>query len=87
MIGDKIGDYTVTDSITIGNAKFVLGENPQNPIAPFATWQANVKNNEHDYFWGHYTDSRESAMQDFGERISRETEYQKSFHENKTKGR
>lgn len=81
MIGDKISGYTVTESVSLGNAKFVLGENPNNPIVPFATWQANIKNGEHDYFWGHYTDTRENALKDFGERISREAEYQQSFKE------
>ncbi|MFQ6963483.1 MAG: hypothetical protein ACLRR6_05055 [Oscillospiraceae bacterium] len=42
--------YTITDSVHIGKAEFVIGEMPNAP-APFVTWECKNGNN---YFWGHY---------------------------------
>lgn len=42
--------YTITDSVNIGKAEFVIGEMPNAP-APFVTWECKNGNN---YFWGHY---------------------------------
>lgn len=79
MIGDKISSYTVIVSTEIGNAKFVVGENTDNEVAPYATWQANIKNNPHDYFWGHYFSGKEDALVDYGERITCEAKYQQGY--------
>ena len=35
--------YTIIESMTVGNAWFVIGENPNNQAAPYVTWQANSK--------------------------------------------
>ncbi len=35
--------YTIIESMTIGSARFVIGENLNNPAAPYVTWQANIK--------------------------------------------
>lgn len=35
--------YTIIESMTVGNARFVIGENLNNPAAPYVTWQANIK--------------------------------------------
>ena len=85
MIGDKVEGYSIIESTVIGNAKFVVGENPQNPIAPYVTWQANMKNDPHSYFWGHYYGDKNTAMADYGDRISQEAQYLKSFQEKKEK--
>lgn len=82
MIGDKVGGYTIVESTVIGNTKFVVGENQKNPITPYATWQANMKNDPHSYFWGHYCTDKLGAMADYGKRISEEAEYLKNFQEN-----
>ena len=29
----------------VGNARFVIGENLNSQLAPYVTWQANLKNN------------------------------------------
>ena len=83
MIGDKISSYSVIESTEIGCAKFVVGENSGNSITPYGTWQANMKNDPHSYFWGHYFVSKEEAVADYGERITQEARYQQSFHQNK----
>lgn len=85
MIGDKVQGYTVIESTVIGNAKFVVGKNSQNPIAPYVTWQANMKNDPHSYFWGHYCTDKMGAMEDYGKRISDEAQYLKSFQKKKSK--
>ena len=60
--------YTITDSIHIGNAEFVLGEFPGAP-APYVTWECKDGDN---YFWGHYLSSRDAAEKDLLERASLE---------------
>lgn len=85
MIGDTVQGYTIIESTVIGNAKFVVGENPQNPIAPYVTWQANMKNDPHNFFWGHYCTDKMGAMEDYGKRISDEARYLKSFQQKKSK--
>lgn len=85
MIGDKVEGYTIIESTVIGNAKFVVGENPQNPIVPYVTWQANMKNAPHSYFWGHYYGDKITALADYGDRITQEAQYLKSFQEKKAK--
>ena len=59
--------YTITDSVHIGKAEFVIGEMPNAP-APFVTWECKNGNN---YFWGHYFSTRQAA-----ERAGQELEYQ-----------
>ena len=52
--------YTITDSVHIGKAEFVIGEMPNAP-APFVTWECKNGNN---YFWGHYFSTRQAAERD-----------------------
>ena len=52
--------YTITDSIHIGKAEFVIGEMPNAP-APFVTWECK---NGDNYFWGHYFKDEYSAQKD-----------------------
>ena len=42
--------YTIIESMPVGNARFVIGENLNNPAAPYVTWQANVKNDPNNFF-------------------------------------
>lgn len=35
--------YTIIESMIVGNARFVIGENLNSQLAPYVTWQANVK--------------------------------------------
>ena len=44
--------YVIIESVTVGNARFVIGENPNNQAAPYVTWQANVKNDPNNFFLG-----------------------------------
>ena len=60
--------YTITDSIHIGNAEFVIGEHPGAP-APYVTWECKDGSN---YFWGHYSTSRQAAEHDLLERATLE---------------
>ena len=31
--------YVIIESVTVGNARFVIGENPNNQAAPYVTWR------------------------------------------------
>ena len=65
--------YTIIESMTVGSARFVIGENLHNPVAPYVTWQANIRNDP-DFFWGHYCATKLGAVADFGRRITEEAE-------------
>lgn len=67
--------YVIIESVTVGNARFVIGENPNNQAAPYVTWQANVKNDPDNFFWGHYCATKLDAVADFAKRINEEAEY------------
>lgn len=67
--------YTIIESMTVGNARFVIGENPNHQAAPYVTWQANVKNDPNNFFWGHYCATKLDAVADFAQRINAEAEY------------
>ena len=67
--------YTIIESMTIGSARFVIGENLNNPAAPYVTWQANVKNDPNNFFWGHYCATKLDAVADFAQRINAAAEY------------
>ena len=66
--------YTIIESMIVGNARFVIGENLNSQLAPYVTWQANVKNESDNFFWGHYCTTKLGAIEDFGKRISEEAE-------------
>ena len=66
--------YTIIDSMTVGSARFVIGENLHNPVAPYVTWQANIRNDPDNFFWGHYCATKLGAVADFGRRITEEAE-------------
>ncbi len=66
--------YTIIESMTIGSARFVIGENLNNPVAPYVTWQANIRNDPDNFFWGHYCATKLGAVADFGRRITEEAE-------------
>ena len=67
--------YTIIESMTIGSARFVIGENLNNPAAPYVTWQANIKNDSDNFFWGYYCATKLGAVADFGRRITEEVEF------------
>lgn len=63
--------YRIIDSIHVGTKEFVLGVN-QKIENMYVTWQCA---NGTDYFWGHYTDSREKAEKDLQTRAAEERRY------------
>ena len=66
--------YTIIESMTVGSARFVIGENLHNPVAPYVTWQANIRNDPDNFFWGHYCATKLGAVADIGRRITEEAE-------------
>ena len=70
--------YTITDSVHIGDAEFVLGQNHADP-AMFVTWKcANGTN----YYWGHYFAERASAEKDLVLRAQEELRYREQRNVN-----
>lgn len=67
----KNAGYTITDSIHIGKAEFVIGAHPKAP-SPYVTWECSGDNN---YFWGHYFPDRRSAEKNLLERAQAELTY------------
>lgn len=74
---EKVNGYEIKKSVLFENDRgFALAENPNAP-QPFVTWQfTENEGGGRDYYWGHYTQSADSAAKDFEVRI---TEYQKDY--------
>lgn len=64
--------YTITDSVFIGKAEFVIGHNPSFST-PYVTWECKDGDN---YFWGHYLTERKAAERDLLERAQTELSLQ-----------
>ena len=62
--------YTITDSIHVGGAEFVIGENPAYP-APYVTWEYTPSGGS---FWGHYLPNRLAAVRDLLDRAGTEAD-------------
>lgn len=69
--------YVITDQIQVGNKVFVLGESQTAP-SKFVTWQSYA-DNVNSYDWGHYKDSRISALEDMCKRALSEIENVKVY--------
>lgn len=74
---EKVHGYEIKKSVLFENDRgFALAENPNAP-QPFVTWQfTENEGGARDYYWGHYTQSADSAAKDFE---SRAAEYQKDY--------
>lgn len=66
-------DYRIIAKVSVGPVEYALGQiNARVPF--FVTWErtpANDRDNEPNYYWGHYFDSREQAIGDFCNRASK----------------
>lgn len=60
--------YRITDRFTVGDIGFVLGRREMDGPAQFVTWQYRA-DAPSDFFWGHYLNSQEAALQDYCDRI------------------
>lgn len=68
--------YTITDCLTVGDAKFVIGQR-DGAHAEFVTWKC--KKDEKEYFWGHYMSDRLTALEDLCNRALDEIHHLKSL--------
>ena len=64
--------YASTDSVHVGNAEFVMGENETRYGTMYVTWRCS---NGTDYYWGHYFDDRFAAQKDLVARVQEEVQY------------
>lgn len=76
--------YTITDSVHIGNAEFVIGENHTQYGTMYVTWECKDGDS---YFWGHYLSSRQAAETDLLDRAGRELEFQNRQKEKQAKSK
>jgi len=69
-------DYQIVAKVCVGPVEYVLGEHG-GKFPGFVTWErtpANDGDGPPNYYWGHYFDSREKAIQDFCNRASEKFE-------------
>ncbi len=81
--------YTIIARAEVAGTEFVMGENLKAP-SQFVTWRrtpANDRENERNYYWGNYTDSREGMIEDFRERIWQEFEHKQEVKQQKQQNR
>lgn len=72
MMEQRVNEgYVITDSLHIGNAEFVIGENQTRFGTMYVTWQCRDGDN---YFWGHYLTERQAAEKDLLARAGQELE-------------
>lgn len=62
----KNANYTILKATQIGETEIVLGFCPT-AAAQYVTWRCDNGNN---YYWGHYCQTYETALQDYRERIA-----------------
>ena len=63
-------DYQIIAKVSVGPVEYALGE-MDHKIPFFVTWErtpANDGDGPPNYYWGHYFDNREKAIQDFCDR-------------------
>lgn len=71
MMSERINEgYVITQSITVKDSEFVLGEHRASGM--YVTWACK---NGTDYYWGHYTENRFAALKDLCERAAGEIDY------------
>lgn len=69
-------DYQITAKVRVGPVEYAMGE-MDGKFPFFVTWErtpANDRGEQHNYYWGHYFDSREKAIQDLCARASEKYE-------------
>lgn len=74
MMEQRINEgYVITDSIHIGDAEFVIGENKTKYGTLYVTWRCKDRDN---FFWGHYLNDRKAAEKDLLSRAEEELDRQ-----------
>lgn len=64
--------YVITDSVHIGNAEFVIGQNETKYGTMYVTWRCS---NGTNYYWGHYFEDRFAAQKNLVARAQEEVQY------------
>ena len=71
--------YHIIAKVRVGAKEFVLAESPTEP-SRYATWArspANDGDGAPNYYWGHYLNDRDAAVQDFCDRAREQYEREK----------
>jgi len=78
--------YAIFRRETIGGIEIALGESTSES-GMYVTWRrtpAHEQNGKPEYYWGHYFDSKNRAMDDFDSRVKEERLQSKEYQEEKT---
>ena len=70
-------DYQIIAKVGVGPVEYALAQLPSAKYTFFATWERTPGNDgdgEPNYYWGHYHDNREKAIEDFCNRASEKYE-------------
>ena len=70
-------DYQIIAKVGVGPVEYALAEIAKSRYKFYATWERTPKNDlggEPNYYWGHYHDNREKAIEDFCGRASEKYE-------------
>lgn len=70
-------DYQIIAKVGVGLVEYALAELTNSRIPFFATWErtpGNDRDGEKNYYWGHYLDNRQTAIEDFSFRASEKYE-------------
>lgn len=73
---DVVSGYAIRNSVVFTNDRgFAFAENVDR-MQSFVTWQFTEDNGHRDYYWGHYHQSRDKALEDFKKRVD---DYKKDY--------
>lgn len=67
-------EWEIIGAVKVGeesgrNFEVVLGYRETRFGKEWVTWECNDDKGKYNYYWGHYYDNQEHALEDFGKRI------------------
>lgn len=77
--------YSIIARVEVRDVEYVMAENAKVP-SRYVIWEripANDKNGEKNYYWGNYSDSRESMISIFKERIHSKFQFQQKLKQSR----
>ena len=67
-------EHEIIKSFRVGNVEFVVGENIHDRTR-YVTWEYNERGG---YYWGHYFNDKQTAIEDMYDRAAQEVSYRRS---------
>ena len=79
--------YSIIARVQVKDVEYVIAENAKAPSC-YVTWEctpANDKDGEKNYYWGNYSDSRESMISIFKERAKSKFQFQQILKQSRNR--